>query len=279
MALLAGVLTAVLCSHALPLARETNAGRSTLAIASAPTAFVIPNPFPSASLGAPARASRSRRSVPCSTYRRIPASCGCRLRRRRAGAGAVSFGSRSVAGVEGSAWASEATAAAAAAAAGFDRDPVARGLGVDGGVGAPAGAADEIDDEAVKAFSSAAAAAASKAVVDEGELICQQLEGVVSREVEVADQEILLRVAHLDDYFAIAGEYIRKFHRPLPWSWELICRQLEEVISQEAEMADEQILLRMANLDDYFAIACECISVSAEVFRSFGLLLGLGRRS
>lgn len=271
MALLAGVLTAGSCSHALPLARETNPGRSAPAIASGPTAFVIPNPFPSASLGAPARASRSRRSVPCPTHRRIPPSCGCRPRHRRAGAGTVSFGSSSVAGVEGSAWASEATAAAAAAA-GFDRDPVARGVGVDGGVGAPAGAADEISDEAVGACSSAAAAAAAAskaAVVDQGELICQKLEGVVCREVEVANQEILLRVAHLDDYFAIAGEYIRKFHRPLPWSWELICRQLEEVISQEAEMAEEQILLRMANLDDYCAIACECIGVLSEVFRSF----------
>jgi len=267
-ALLAGVLPAVSYSHALPLARETNTGRSTpkVGLASAVAGFVIPNPFPSASLGAPARASRSRSSAPCPKCRRIPASCGCRPRRRRAGAGAVSFGSSSVAGVEGSAWASEATAAAAAA--GLDRDSVARGVGVDGGVGAPAGAADEISDGAVEAFSSAAAAAAASKAVDQGELTCQKLEGVVSREVEVADQEILLRVAHLDDYFAIAGEYIRKFHRPLPWSWELICRQLEEVISQEAEMAEGQILLRMANLDDYFAIARECMSSSAEVFRS-----------
>eukprot|EP00903_Cladosiphon_okamuranus_P005587 g5560.t1 len=169
--------------------------------------------------------------------------------KRPGAAGAVSFGSSSVAGVEG--------AFEAAAAAGLDRDPISRGVGVDGDVGAPAEASTDStgDDEALDAFGSVVASCAASAVIDEGELICRRLECVVSRETEVAEQEVLLRVAHLDDYFAIAGEHIRRFHRPLPWSWELICRQLEEVVSQEAEVAEEQILLRMANLDDYFAIA------------------------
>ena len=167
----------------------------------------------------------------------------------------MSFGSSSVAGVEG---AFEATA----------RDHSAQGVGIDGGIGAPAEApADSGDDEAFDAFGSAVTSCA--AVVDEGDLICQKLEGVISREAQVAEQEVLLRVAHLDDYFAIAGEYIRRFHRPLPWSWELICRQLEEVVSQEAKVAEEQILLRMANQDDFFAISCEYHVVGRFLFVRF----------
>lgn len=253
-ALLAGALPAIVsCSHAVPPVREINSARSTplssgLASVVAIAFVVRPNPFPAASLGASGRPS-SRSNAPRPADPRLLAlvpTVQCAATRKRPGAGAVSFGSSSLAGVEG---------AFEAAATGLDRGPIARGVGVDGGVGAPAAAAaDSGDDEALGAFSSAVA---SCAVVDEGELVCQKLEGVISREAAVAEQEVLLRVAHLDDYFAIAGEYIRKFHRPLPWSWELICRQLEEVVSQEAEVAEEQILLRMATLDDIFAISCE----------------------
>ena len=254
-ALLAGALPAIVsCSHALTPVREISSARSTppptssAGLASAVAFIVRPNPFPTASLGVSGR-SNSRSNAPRSRHPRFLAyvpALQCAATHRRPGAGAVSFGSSSVAGVEG---------AFEAAAPGLDRDPIARGVGVDGGVGAPAeAAAGSGDEEALDAFSSAGA---SCAVVDEGELTCQRLEGVISREAEMAEQEVLLRVAHLDDFFAIAGEYIRKFHRPLPWSWELICRQLEEVVSQEAEVAEEQILLRMANLDDFFAIACE----------------------
>eukprot|EP00903_Cladosiphon_okamuranus_P005588 g5560.t2 len=118
--------------------------------------------------------------------------------KRPGAAGAVSFGSSSVAGVEG--------AFEAAAAAGLDRDPISRGVGVDGDVGAPAEASTDStgDDEALDAFGSVVASCAASAVIDEGELICRRLECVVSRETEVAEQEVLLRVAHLDDYFAIA---------------------------------------------------------------------------
>lgn len=259
-ALLAGALPSIVwCSHALPPMRDISSARPTCSegLASAVAFIVRPNPFPTASLGASSRSS-SRSNVPCTAHPRalaffVPAfQCAATHRRRRAGA--ISFGSSSVAGVEG--------AFEAAAAAGLGREPIDRGVGVDGGVGLPAeAAADSGGDEALGAFGSAIAAAA----VDEGELICQRLEGVASREAEVAEQEVLLRVAHLDDYFAIAGEYIRKFHRPLPWSWELICRQLEEVVSQEAEVAEEQILLRMANLDDFFAISCEYMPVLREV--------------
>lgn len=258
-ALLAGALPALVsCSHALPPVREINTARSTpptsTGLASAVAFVVRPNPFPTSILGvsglSSSRSNAPRRSTHPGVLAFVPA-LQCAATHKRPGAGAVSFGSSSIAGVEG--------AFEAAAAAGLDRDPIARGVGVDGGVGAPAEATAESGDEAsLDAFSSAVA---SCAVVDEGELICQKLEGVVSREAEVAEQEVLLRVAHLDDYFAIAGEYIRRFHRPLPWSWELICRQLEEVVSQEAEVAEEQILLRMANLGDYYAISCEYTAV------------------
>ena len=256
-ALLAGALPVIVsCSHTLPPVRETSRARSTApptaaSASEAEVAFVVrPNPFPNSGLDVSGRSS-SRSSAPRPTPPRILAfvpALQCAATHKRPWAGAVSFGSSSVAGVEG--------AFEAAAAAGLDRDPLARGVGVDGSSGAPAeAAADSGDDEALDAFGSAVASCAS--VVDEGELVCQKLEGVISREAEVAEQEILLRVAHLDDYFAIAGENIRRSHRPLPWSWELICRQLEKVVSQEAEVAEEQILLRMANLDDLFAISCE----------------------
>lgn len=100
-------------------------------------------------------------------------------------------------------WASEARA-------GLDRDPVGA-ASVDGGVGAEETATSEDNnssngdgDEALDAFVSAVVA--STTAVDEGELTCRQLEGVVSREAGVAGRRILLRVANLDDYFAIAGE-------------------------------------------------------------------------
>lgn len=275
-ALLAGALPAIVwCSDAPPPVREIFSARSTSphtgtaaagGLASAVAFVVRPNPFPTASPGVSGRPS-SRGSAPRPARPPVlvfvPAlRCAAATHKRPRAAGAVSFGSSSVAGVEGA-------FEAAAAAAGLDRDPAARGVGVDGVVGAPAeGPADGSssgDVEALDAFSSAAASCAA-VVVDEGELTCRKLEGVISREAEVAEQEILLRVAHLDDYFAIAGEYIRTFHRPLPWSWELICRQLEEVVSREAEVAEEQILLRMANLDDFFAIACEYAVAFAEIF-------------
>lgn len=259
-ALLAGALPAIVsCSHALPPVEKTSSAGSTptstsaAALASAVAFVARPNPFPTASFGVSGRSS-SRSNAPRVAHPRVLAfapALQCAATHKRPGAsGAVSFGSSSVAGVEG--------AFEAAAAAGLDRDPMSRGVGVDGGVGAPSEAAADSsgDDEALDAFGSAVASCAA-AVVDEGELICQRLDGVIAREAEVAEQEVLLRVAHLDDYFAIAGEYIRRFHRPLPWSWELICRQLEEVVSQEAEVAEEQILLRMANVDDFLAIACE----------------------
>lgn len=275
-ALLAGALPVIVsCSHALPPVREISHARSTppRTASASETAFVVtPNSFPNPSLGVSGRSS-SRRNAPRRTRPRIVAfvpPLQCAATHKRPWAGAVSFGSSSVAGVEG--------AFEAAAAAGLDRDPIARGVGVDGGVGAPAeAAAGSGDDEtSLDAFGSAVA---SCAVVDEGGLICQKLEGVISRQAEVAEQEVLLRVAHLDDYFAIAGEYIRRFHRPLPWSWELICRQLEEVVSQEAQVAEEQILLRMANLDDFFAVSCEyvcrcpCEIFSVNAAQSMGPML------
>lgn len=55
----------------------------------------------------------------------------------------------------------------------------------------------------------AVAEAAASVLVDKGELVCRRLEGVVSRvDLPVAEQPIVLRVAELDDYFAIAGEHV-----------------------------------------------------------------------
>ncbi|CAM9342359.1 unnamed protein product, partial [Laminaria digitata] len=56
-------------------------------------------------------------------------------------------------------------------------------------------------------FAATAAAMASMveaATVDEGEATSRQLEGVTSREAEVAGQSVRFRVATLDDFSAIA---------------------------------------------------------------------------
>lgn len=229
-ALFAGALPVLVSySHAIPPVREITSRRSTASAAAPPAS--AGNKFTSSAAAAvavawatasvPLRASsssngrgssssrsRSRSSASRRVRPRVllaPARCRPKQRRCTGGAGAVRFGN-GLAGVEG--WASEARA-------GVDRDPVGAASSVDGGgaIGAEAAVTSEDDgsrngEEALGAFVSAVAAtAAAAAVVDEGELTCRQLEGVVSREAEVAERQILLRVANLDDYFAIAGEF------------------------------------------------------------------------
>ncbi|CAM9848266.1 unnamed protein product, partial [Scytosiphon promiscuus] len=213
-ALLAGALPALFShSHEISPRKSSVAAEHELA-SSAAAAALVGWTVPPTQFGAKryaralrASSSTSRRcsSTGASGGTRISSACivsrrprmqpaRCRPKRRRAVVEAVRFGSSSLAGVEGPAWASEqlGSTAGASNAAGLDREPAARTVGVEGG-----------GEEGLECAVSAEAAAT--AVVDKGELVCRRLEGVVSSvELPAAEQPIVLRVAKLDDYFAIA---------------------------------------------------------------------------
>ncbi|CAN0287559.1 unnamed protein product, partial [Ectocarpus sp. 4 AP-2014] len=201
-ALLAGALPVLFSCPQEITPRPTCAGggpAATSAVAASAVAWASrPTPFAARRRYAGARTSSS------APRRARPASACCRQKRRAAGAEPVRFGSSSLA--EGPAWASETSSGGGggggnSAAAGLDREPAAtRGGRVGGGGIGLSAAGSGSDDAAVDAFVSSAVPTA----VDEGELTCGMLEGVVSREAALNGQEMFLRVAKLDDYFAIA---------------------------------------------------------------------------
>lgn len=80
--------------------------------------------------------------------------------------------------------------------------------GVGGGVGSKAAASlgGEEAHDYFSATATAMAAIVAAATLDEGEATSRQLEGAISRQLEVEGRSVRLRVATLDDFSAIAGK-------------------------------------------------------------------------